>query len=410
MTVGHGAVRVLVLLGALGVLGVAALTWRLMRDGTVRVVEHVSVAEALGSVAADGFARALAPRAFSFPADHGPHPEFRNEWWYYTGNVATGSGRRFGYQLTFFRIALAPGGPARGSAWRASELWMAHLAVSDIGGRRFVASSRLARAALDLAGAQASPLRVWLEDWSAHGDAAGTPGPRMRLSAAERGTGIDLVLEPTKPPVLQGERGLSVKGPEPGQASYYYSLTRLVTRGTITVDGARHDVSGTSWMDREWSTSALGEDQIGWDWFAVQLDDGRDLMVYRLRRADGTVDPASAGTVVARDGSSRSLAADDVQIETLAWWSSPRDGARYPARWRVTVPREDMVLEVEPRLDDQEWTAPVRYWEGAVSVRGRAAGQPVSGDGYVELVGYAPRDRRASGGSAASAAPRALVR
>jgi predicted secreted hydrolase len=407
MSVARVAVLTVLLLGALGA---AALTWRFTRDGAPRVADHVSVAEALGRVGADGFARALAPRPFSFPADHGPHREFRNEWWYYTGNVATAAGRRFGYQLTFFRIALAPGEPAGGSAWRARDLWMAHLAVSDIGGRRFVARSRLARAALDLAGAEPSPLRVWLEDWSARGDAGGSPGPTMRLSAAERGTGIDLVLEPMKPPVLQGERGLSVKGPAPGQASYYYSLTRLVTRGTITVDGARHDVSGTSWMDREWSTSALGEDQIGWDWFAVQLDDGRDVMVYRLRRADGGVDSASAGTVVARDGSSRPLAANDVQVETLGWWSSPRGGVRYPAGWRMTVPGEDLVLEVEPRLDDQEWTAPVRYWEGAVSVRGRAAGHPVSGDGYVELVGYAPRDGRAAHGTGASAGTRRLVR
>lgn len=381
------------------VLLVTALAWLALRGTRPPHMASVPVAEALGGVPDAGFARAVAPRPFTFPDDHGPHAGFRNEWWYYTGNVATATGRRFGYQLTFFRIALAPRAGPRASAWAASDVWMAHLAVTDVAGRRFIAKSRLARGALSLAGARAEPFRVWLEDWSAEGvDRAATP--RMKLAAEDVELGVELVLDSRKPPVPQGDRGLSVKGAEPGQASYYYSLTRLDTRGVIRVGAERFAVAGTSWMDREWSTSALAPDQVGWDWFALHLDDGRDLMVYRLRRADGSADPASAGALIARDGSRRPLALPDVKIDVLGWWGSPRGDARYPARWRLAIPSEDLVLEIEPRLADQEWTEPVRYWEGAVSARGRAGAargragaREILAEGYAELVGYARAPR-----------------
>jgi predicted secreted hydrolase len=378
------------------------LAWLAIRETPPPRAASVPVAEALGGVPDTGFARALVPRPFTFPGDHGPHPGFRNEWWYYTGNVATAAGRRFGYQLTFFRIALAPRAEPRASAWATSDVWMAHLAVTDVAGRRFVAKSRLARGALSLAGARAEPFRVWLEDWSAAGvDRAATP--RMKLAAGDVDVGVELVLDSRKPPVPQGDRGLSVKGAEPGQASHYYSLTRLDTRGVIRVGAERFAVTGTSWMDREWSTSALARDQVGWDWFALHLDDGRDLMVYRLRRTDGSADPASAGALIAPDGSRRPLALADVTIDVLGWWPSPRGDTRYPARWRLAIPSEDLVLEIEPWVADQEWTDPVRYWEGAVSARGLAGaaserggatrGREVRAEGYAELVGYARTSR-----------------
>jgi predicted secreted hydrolase len=346
----------------------------------------IAVAEALGAPA-EGFARAEVPRPFLFPADHGPHPEFRTEWWYYTGNVASADGRAFGYQLTFFRIALAPPGGPRASAWATREVWMAHFAVTDVAGARFAAVSRFARGAVGLAGAEPAPFRVWVEDWSAAGvsDAA---TPAMRLVAREGDIAIDLVLEPVKPAVPQGDHGLSRKGPD--AASYYYSLTRLATRGDVTIGSERIRVSGLSWMDREWSTSALATDQAGWDWFALQLDDGRELMYYRLRRTDGSTDRFSGGTVIAADGTVTPLDAGDVVLDVVATWRSPGDGARYPSRWRLAVPGAGLTLDVEPRVADQEWRRPVRYWEGAVTARGSG----VSGVGYVELVGYATGSRR----------------
>lgn len=372
--------------GVAGVLAVltAAAVWRLTPPGRVEPAATLSVAEALRGGSTEGYARALTPRPFVFPDDHGPHPAYRTEWWYFTGNLATGEGRHLGYQLTFFRSALAATVPARRSGWAVRDVYMAHLAITDTAGRRFHASQRFARGAAGLAGASAHPFRVWLEDWSLESLAPG--GFPARLRAAEGDVALDLVVDAGKPVVLQGERGLSRKGPEPGNASHYYSLTRMRTRGTIRVGGRPLDVRGTSWMDREWSTSALG-DQVGWDWFALQLADGREVMFYSLRRADGSPDPISAGVVVAPDGRARPLGATDVRIEVTGTWTSPRGGSRYPARWRVQIPREALHLDLVPTLEDQEFPGPFRYWEGAVRVR--PVGNGPEGVGYVELVGYA---------------------
>lgn len=337
----------------------------------------LSVAEALRSEDDRGYARAIEPREFRFPADHGPHPEFRTEWWYYTGNLSTREGRRFGFQLTFFRSALAPSMPERSSAWAARQVYLAHFTVSDAEGGRFHSFERWSRGALGLAGARGEPFRVWLEDWSAAGDSA------MRLRAAEDGVALDLALQPGKPPVLQGERGLSRKSAETGNASYYYSLTRMPAAGTVSVGGERFTVSGLAWMDREWSTSSLGRDQVGWDWFALQLEDGRDLMLYRLRRADGSSDPLSKGTLVGPQGESRHLALKDFDLEVRGHWESPRSGARYPSRWRLRIPSAGLDLSLEPLLADQELDVSFRYWEGAVRVEGSARGR-----GYVEMTGY----------------------
>ena len=342
----------------------------------------VAVREALADDRA-GFARAMAPRPFDFPADHGPHPDFRTEWWYYTGNLQTADRRHFGFQLTFFRVALAPTEQPRSSAWATRQLYFAHFAVTDTAASRFHAFSRSGRGALGMAGAEAAPFRVWIDGWSAEGAGA---SPRLRASDGD--VAIDLELSATKPVVLQGERGLSRKGPEPGNASFYYSFTRMPARGVVRLGAETLAVSGEAWMDREWSTSGLGADVQGWDWFAVQLDDGRELMVYLLRRRDGTVDPFSAGSLVAPDGAVRPLGAGDVRVETLAHWSSPRSGVRYPARWRLTVPSAELRLDIEPRLADQELRVNTRYWEGAVAVTGMAGAWSIRGHGYVELVGY----------------------
>ncbi len=352
-----------------------------------RLRATVSIAEGLRGNADGGYARATEPRSFSFPADHGPHPDYRVEWWYYTGNLETPEGRHFGFQLTFFRIALAPHIAPRPSAWATNQMYMAHFAVTDVAGGRFHAFERFSRGALDLAGAQAQPFRVWLEDWVA--EAPGESALPMHLRAAEGDVAIDLTLDSVAPPVLQGNDGLSQKGPEPGNASYYYSFTRMSAAGTVRIGDQRVAVQGLAWMDREWSTSALGPDQTGWDWFALQLSNGQELMFYRLRRQDGGTDPFSAGTLVRNDGSTRRLGPAEVELEPLGHWQSPRSGARYPVRWRLRVPSEGLELEITPYLQDQELNLSVRYWEGTVRVQGTQTGQAVAGSGYLELTGYA---------------------
>ncbi len=320
-----------------------------------------------------GYARATVAPTFSFPADHGPHSDYRTEWWYWTGNVTTADGRAFGYQFTVFRFAMAPTTVPRASAWATRDTWLAHLAITDVDGQKFYAFERSARGAGGLAGAQGDPFRVHCEGWQV----SGTP---MRIQADAGGVALDLTMQAGKPVVLQGDQGLSRKGAEPGNASLYYSLTRMPTTGTIRIGERRHDVSGTSWMDREWSTSALEAGVVGWDWFALQLADGREVMFYRLRRADGTATNFSGGTLIASDGSVTRLSAAEVTLTSTATWTS-RTGTKYPAAWHLRA--ADLELDITPRLPDQELDLAVRYWEGAVVVSGSQRGV-----GYVELAGY----------------------
>jgi predicted secreted hydrolase len=366
----------------------ATVSYLRAREALVPAEQGLKVSQALGGIPQAGFARALAPRDFHFPADHGPHPEFQTEWWYFTGNLATSRGRRFGYQLTFFRMALSPDAPARSSRWGADQAYMAHLALTDVDRGRFIFAERFSRAALGLAGAAGDPFAVWLEDWSARQTPAAPASPwSLKLVAADGGGTLDLDLAALKPIVLNGTQGLSRKGSAPGNASYYYSIPRLATRGTLTLGGERFQVSGLSWLDREWSTSALAGDQAGWDWFALQLSDGRDLMFYRLRKKDGSVDPFSGGTLSAADGSSRRLSAAEVRLSVAGWWTSPASGTRYPARWRLKVPGAGIDVEVTPRLAGQELLGSFRYWEGAVSVQG-VGNSALAGSGYLEMTGY----------------------
>ncbi len=337
----------------------------------------------LGSGEDADFARATVPRRFEFPRDHGPHPEFRNEWWYVTGNLDSEGGRRFGFELTIFRFALTPYPPEQDSAWRSNQVYIAHLAVTDADRDRFYVAERFSRGALGLAGAET--FRVWIDDWQIGG---GKPAGPWRLTASSDEVAIDVSLAPLRPPVLNGVDGLSQKSAEPGNASYYYSMTRLGTEGVLSIDDTEFAVSGLSWMDREWSTSALGADQAGWDWFALQLSDGSDLMFYNLRKIDGSQDVHSAGTLVKPGGEVEHLAREDVDIRVSDTWTSPAGGA-YPSRWQIDLPRHNLELRVEPVIADQELFTTVRYWEGAVDVDGERAGRPLSGRGYVELTGYA---------------------
>ena len=354
----------------------------------------VSVAQAM-SGDTTGYARADRVRPFAFPEDHGPHPAFKAEWWYVTGNVRAtdGTDRRFGVQFTVFRSALAPdtGATDRASGWAASQLYMAHTAIGDVAAGRFYDQERFARGAAGLAGASAEPVAAFVGPvrLASVGGASGPVG--LRLEGSADGAAFDLTARPLKPIVLQGDRGLSQKGVGLGNASYYYAQTRMATTGTVTVPGddgpETVPVEGLTWLDREWSTSALGPDQVGWDWFALHLDDGRDLMLYQLRQSDGSKDPLSKGSLVAQDGTKTGLPADAYSLEPLATWTSPRGGT-YPTRWRLRVPSAGIDVEVSAALQAQELDATVRYWEGAVDVTGSHPGV-----GFLEMTGYADGER-----------------
>jgi predicted secreted hydrolase len=384
----------LLLIVGLPAYGVYMLT---RADERLQVQAELAVAEALSSSSDAEFARVFQPREFSFPEDHGPHPEYGIEWWYYTGNLDSEPGRHFGFELALFRIGLASEQQDRTSRWATSQLYIGHFAVTDVHNNQFYSFERFSRAALGLAGASVSDdqkFRVWLEDWVIEG--AGAERPTIRLKAAEENIAFDLKLISGKPVVLHGDKGLSQKSAEPGNASYYYSITRMPTSGTLTVGEQSFTVAGTSWMDREWSTTALAEEQLGWDWFALQLSDGRDIMFYQFRLRDGGIDPLSSGTVILDDGSTLTLAAEDVQIQVLDYWESPRGGS-YPAKWRIRIPSQSTDLEITPYINDQELDVSVRYWEGAVRIKGTSKGQPISGNGYVEMTGYATDSTGRSG-------------
>jgi predicted secreted hydrolase len=334
----------------------------------------------------EGFARALKPREFSFPADYGAHNSYRTEWWYFTGNLKNSINRKFGYELTFFRFALAAETPVSKSAWRNNQMYMAHLTLTDVKEDRFYTDERFSRAGNDLAGASTKKYQVWLYDWSAA--TKGDSDFPLRLQAKSDDFAIDLLLTSPKSYVLQGERGLSQKSPEPGNASYYYSYTRLATEGHISIADNKFSVIGESWMDREWSTSSLSDEQSGWDWFALQFSDNNELMFYQLRRKDGLPDSNSSGSFVLADNSTIPLKVQDVTIKTLDSWKSPHSKITYPSGWRLTIPGQNLEIDVIPLINDQELNVNYRYWEGAVSVNGTKKGKPISGQGYVELMGY----------------------
>ena len=336
-----------------------------------------------------GYRLATEPRAFRFPRDHASHPEYRVEWWYYTGHL-DGAGRRFGYQVTFFRVGLDRARAASRSAWAPHTVLFAHLALTDERGRRFRFDERIQRPALGMAGADTASYRVWVDDWSAELLA---DGRRHRLRANAADFGVTLELEPLDPPVVHGRDGLSRKSAEPGNASHYYSLARMATRGVIRVAGESLAVGGSSWMDHEFGSSQLDSAQVGWDWLSLQLEGGEELMVYRLRRRDGSDEPFSSGTWVARDGRATHLPRAAFTLDASGRWKSPRSGAAYPRTWRVRVPSLGLDLETVPTVDDQELvtrsTGGVVYWEGSVRVAGTLAGRATSGRGYVEMTGYA---------------------
>ncbi len=384
--------RVLMVFLGVWIVGLSGCTVAPVSTSAILAPAQISVAEGMARTDTTGYLRAEAVRAFAFPADHGPHPEYAVEWWYYTGNLTDAEGNQYGYQFTLFRTGLPRSGPLHGgSQWRTDAVYMAHLALSDVENQRFEARERFNRGALGLAGAQATPFRVWLDDWSVTSPDA--TSAQMRIQAQADDIALDVTLDATGPIVLQGDRGLSQKSALPGNASYYYSMPRMTTTGTLRMGESDVAVSGTSWMDREWSTSALGPDQVGWDWFALHLDDGSDIMLYQLRNRDGSVDPYSGGSVRNRDGSVTRLTADTIRWIPRGEWVSPHTGARYPAAWDVELIPLGITMTVTPQIADQELLVTVRYWEGAVRVAAQRNGKALTGIGYLEMTGYADAPR-----------------
>jgi predicted secreted hydrolase len=378
---------------AVAVLGLAACRPVAERDAGAPASGAAGlVAATLGGEVTDGFRRALRPARLRFPADHGAHPDFRSEWWYFTGNLDGADSRRYGFQLTFFRFALGPpadGAQAEASTWRSRQVWMAHFALSDPAAGRFHSFERFARGAMGLAGATPPPLRVWLEDWSVTASTDEGELFPLRLSARAGEVELDLTLEPRRPMVLQGEGGLSQKSPAPGNASYYYSYTRLAARGEVATGSRREAVQGLAWLDREWSTSALAADQTGWDWFALQLEDGRDVMLYRLRDVENGTHPSSAGVVVSASGEVQRLRAGQFRLSPVEH-AAMADGERYPVAWSVAIPEHHLTLRVRAVMDRQAHTGAFRYYEGAVDVTGDGGSAGVGGRGYLEMTPYSP--------------------
>jgi predicted secreted hydrolase len=342
------------------------------------------------SLASERFFQALRPREFRFPEDHADHRGFQTEWWYYTGNVVSKDNRAFGFQLTFFRVQLKPRPPVSGSPWRTNQVYLAHFTISDLENSRFLMAEKAGRATMGISGAtfDSGRVRVFLHGWE-----AGIQGNIHHLRAVGDSFEIELDLVSEKPPVLHGDKGLSQKGEGVGKASYYYSLTRMKTRGVLMLGNDRFEVSGLSWMDHEFTSNILSKGQVGWDWMGLQLSGNKELMLYMLRNRDGSIEPFSSGTLVKKDGTSVHLSREAFRIKPIDFWESKQSRARYPSGWKVEVLPYRMNLTVTPNLKAQELTTSqstrVTYWEGSVAVTGTMPGEKVTGSGYVELTGYA---------------------
>lgn len=387
------------------------LSWSLFSEPEPEIEATISAAQALSGGDTEGYTQALGPREFVFPDDHGVHPGFKTEWWYYTGNLFSEEGRQFGYQFTIFRNQLSPSGEdfarinqtesvqmnlelnsANDSEWSTNQLYLAHFAISDVSKRDHVFNERYSRGTVGLAGSSVDPYRIWLEDWEITRvtdlKATDERFPVRIKAEMSDGTALEVVLNPQKPLVLQGEEGYDKKGGEDGNASYYISFTRMQTEGLLKKDGESLVVSGLSWMDHEWSTSALDSGQTGWDWFSIQLSNGYELMYYQIRNADPELAPQTTGSLIAPNGQKRDLGQGEVQLEVLEYWTSPHTGARYPLQWTLGIPSEELKVDVATVFDDQEMTVSVQYYEGALHVSGTFRDEAIDGNGYIEMTGY----------------------
>jgi predicted secreted hydrolase len=334
---------------------------------------------------AQDYEPALPGYQYHFPRDHFSHTDYQTEWWYYTGNLKAADGHRFGFELTFFRQGISR--DANTSAWAVRDLYMAHLALSDISAGRFYHSERINRAGPGIAGIDENSSLIWNGNWQAQ------LGERRHvLRGVNEKFKIELELAPAKPPVVHGRDGISQKAEGSGHASHYVSFTRLLTSGSIEVNGTMYKVDGMSWMDHEFFTESLDKNESGWDWLSLQLDDKSELMLYRLRHKDGSVDEYSSGTFVDAQGKNLALSSKDFMMTSGGeTWTSEQSKGRYPVRWHVSVPRLGFEIDVSTPLVSQELSESIgpSYWEGAIDVAGQRSGGSVRGVGYLEMTGYA---------------------
>lgn len=342
---------------------------------------------AISVCAAGQYKQALPGYQYEFPRDHFNHPDYRTEWWYYTGILKSSDGHRFGFELTFFRQGTNRQ-PLRNVDWGVQDLYLAHFAVSDLDGQKFYYTERINRAGPGISGISAQAGRVWNGNWQAQWKDGG-----QQLQAIAHDFSIRLTLQSNKPPVIHGRNGVSQKGAGAGHASHYVSLTRLITTGIVELGGKSYEVQGASWMDHEFSTDSLAPDEVGWDWLSIQLNDNTELMLYRLRHKDGTADAYSSGTYIDAEGRTTFLGARDFTMQALdEVWTSPNSGAGYPTAWRVTIPALTLDLQIRTPMQAQELAGKTRlspsYWEGAVDISGRRGSSSISGAGYLEMTGY----------------------
>jgi predicted secreted hydrolase len=331
---------------------------------------------------------------FAFPRDYFNHEEYQTEWWYYTGNVMSSDGHPFGFELTFFRQGVSRADSSH--PWFVHDLWMAHMALSDITGQRFYTEERLNRAGPGIAGVDAQTGMLWNGNWQSH-----ITEQEQALRGVAGKFGFALNLKPVKQPVIQGQNGVSQKGEGAGHASHYFSLTRLLTTGSIDLDGKTYQVEGTSWMDHEFFSGSMAANEVGWDWLSVQLEDGTELMLYRLRHKDGSIDPYSSGSYVNANGTSRFLSTTDFAMTPAAdsdsanHWTSPATKATYPLQWHISIPRLKLELDITTPLRSQELASRfgTSYWEGAIDAAGTRDQSRLRGTGYLEMTGYAETGR-----------------
>jgi predicted secreted hydrolase len=349
----------------------------------------LSVTQTLGEQKTEGYTKALDSRAFIFPEDHGAHQDFKNEWWYFTGNLSSITGQQFGYQFTLFRTAISPEISDSESPWNSNQVYLAHIALSDISNGRFYFDEQFSRPALNIAGVQYSPFKLWIGDWQIQEIRVDDTGIfHLQLEAQHDDFNLSIELQNSQPVVLHGKQGLSAKSPVPGNASYYYSYPRLSTHGVLELNGQSIELSGDSWFDHEWSTSSLEKNQTGWDWFSLQFDDGREIMLFQLRDRNNKADNYLYGSYINRAGVLETLGQDGFSVKVIDQWQSPVTGVTYPAGWKIHIIKEKLDFFVLPKMKNQEMNTSFRYWEGAVRITDAISAGEILGQGYVELAGY----------------------
>ena len=358
-----------------------------MRNSLACLAAALLILQSGAQISAEQYRVALPGYRYEFPRDHFDHPDFQTEWWYYTGNVKAEDGHRFGFELTFFRQGVNRDA-AKTKPWDVRDLYLAHLALSDLDGQGFYHAERTSRAGPGLAGISATDGRIWNGNWQVQWQ-----GAEQKMLAVDARFELQFSLRSEKPPVINGERGVSQKAEGPGRASHYISLTRLAAKGRINVAGKIFDVAGLAWMDHEFFTHQLEGNQVGWDWFSIQFDNKTELMLFRIRRSDGSADPYSAGSFVNEQGSSTYLRSSDFSLQPQGeTWTSKATNAAYPIRWKIAVPRLGIELETQTQLSSQELTSHTQispsYWEGAVTFAGQKQHLPITGNGYLEMTGY----------------------